>query len=121
MVNPKEGEALIKEFERIPEFSSCLLTFVGSETLHVGTKLAVSIYLKNFIKANWDTEAEDGQAVVEIGEADRSNLKVRIIDILCKCREKSIQSQLIETVVIMAANNYTETWQNLLDVSGERQ
>ena len=114
LMNPKEGERLIKGFEDMPEFISCLLSFIASPSMNLPTKHAVSIYFKNFIKAHW-VPVEDSSG--RIAEEVRNNVKANIIPTLFNCKEKTIQSQMVESIIIIAALEYPNDWPTLLDAS----
>ncbi len=44
-------------------------------------------------------------------------MKLNVLPTLFACKEKNIQSQIVESIIIIAAVEFPDSWPTLLDVS----
>lgn len=75
---------------------------------------AAAVHFKNIIKKGWDTEAEDGTDGITISDTDRQLIKSHLIELMCTVPSQ-IQSQFSEAISIIAATDFPNKWDNLLN------
>ncbi|KAK2628640.1 hypothetical protein QTJ16_001743 [Diplocarpon rosae] len=106
----KHAEAALKNEERQPGFSLLLLNIVASESLPLTTRLSGALVFKNYIKFNWVDE--DGKHKLSEGEV--TTIKKELIGLMISV-PASIQSQLGETISVIADSDFWKKWDTLVD------
>ncbi|KAK0100057.1 importin-alpha export receptor [Cadophora gregata] len=106
----KQAEAALKNEERHPGFSLLLLNIVASESLPLTTRLSGALVFKNFIKFNWVDE--DGN--YKLSENEVTTIKKELIGLMIAV-PASIQSQLGETISLIADSDFWIRWDTLVD------
>ncbi|KAF1810049.1 putative chromosome segregation protein Cse1 [Eremomyces bilateralis CBS 781.70] len=106
----KQAELAIRQNEAAPGFSLALLHIVASNSFPLNTRLASSLYFKNFIRRNWRTlEGE-----YKLPQSEVESIKHEIIGLMISS-PPSIQSQLGEAVSVIAESDFPEQWDSLID------
>ncbi|KAI9049173.1 hypothetical protein LZ554_007020 [Drepanopeziza brunnea f. sp. 'monogermtubi'] len=106
----KQAEAALKNEETQPGFSLLLLNIVASESLPLNTRLSGALVFKNFIKFNWVDE--DGNHKLPVDEV--TTIKKELIGLMITV-PASIQSQLGETISVIADSDFWTKWDSLVD------
>ncbi|OWP00452.1 importin alpha re-exporter [Marssonina coronariae] len=103
-------EAALKNEEQQPGFSLLLLNIVASESLPLNTRLSGALVFKNFIKFNWVDE--DGNH--KLSQNEVNTIKKELIGLMISV-PASIQSQLGETISVIADSDFWKKWETLID------
>lgn len=74
---------------------------------------AASVNFKNTIKKGWDIHREEGNDGIVISQEDRQTIKNHLVQLMCTVPPQ-IQSQLSESISLIADIDYPDNWQNLL-------
>lgn len=106
----KQAEAALKLEEAKPGFSLLLLNIVASESLPLNTRLSGALCFKNFIKFNW--VGEEGN--YKLPENEVVIIKKELIGLMISV-PTNIQSQLGETISIIADSDFWTRWDTLVD------
>ncbi|KAH7073441.1 CAS/CSE protein [Paraphoma chrysanthemicola] len=106
----KEAEAAIQQEQTKPGFSLTLLHIVASDSVPQTTRLASALYFKNFIKRHWVDE--DGN--YRLPEDEVVAIKRELIGLMVSV-PPNLQSQLGEAISAIAASDFWERWDTLVD------
>ncbi|CZT50240.1 probable importin-alpha export receptor [Rhynchosporium secalis] len=106
----KQAEAALKNEEQHPGYSLLLLNVVASESLPLNTRLSGALAFKNFLKYNWVDE--DGN--YKLPENEVITIKKELIGLMIAV-PASIQSQLGETISLIADSDFWTKWDTLVD------
>ncbi|TVY93759.1 Importin alpha re-exporter [Lachnellula willkommii] len=109
-LSPATPEAALLQEEKKPGFSLLLLNIVASESLPRNTRLSGALCFKNFIKFNWVDE--DGS--YKLAENEVVTIKKELIGLMISV-PPSIQSQLGESISVIADSDFWERWDTLVD------
>ncbi|ODV97532.1 hypothetical protein PACTADRAFT_36401 [Pachysolen tannophilus NRRL Y-2460] len=106
----KIAENGLRQLEGQPGFALNLLEVVASSSLPITTRLAGSLFFKNFIKRKFIDE--DGNYKIPLGDVDL--LKKNIISLMIAL-PNNLQVQVGEAVSIIADSDFPDRWPDLLD------
>lgn len=106
------AELALRQEEVKPGFSLQLLQITASTSYPYNTRLASALLFKNFIRRNWTDE--DGNYKLQLEEV--TTIKSELISLMISV-PAGIQSQLGEAVSTIAASDFWERWDTLVDVS----
>eukprot|EP00918_Siedleckia_nematoides_P081669 GHVU01179056.1.p1 GENE.GHVU01179056.1~~GHVU01179056.1.p1 ORF type:complete len:628 (+),score=104.08 GHVU01179056.1:67-1950(+) len=104
-----DSETKLQELSRDPTFVQTLVQFLAQDTADPAIRQAGSIYLKNYIKKQWDVSEEHGG----VRGGDRQFIKKYLISLLLVV-PKASQTQLSEAVQHVAVSDFPEDWRDLL-------
>jgi exportin-2 (importin alpha re-exporter) len=110
----KAATEQLKGAETTPRFGVLLLQLVGSEA-GLEVRQAGSIYLKNFLKRNWDIAPEQGG----VSNDDRNVIKTHLLSLMLQA-PRPIQVQLGASIAKISESDFPNDWQNLLPELVER-
>ncbi|CAG8633479.1 3139_t:CDS:10, partial [Ambispora leptoticha] len=114
-----KGESLLKHFSEAslaaaqneqPNFVVAILRLVAAEGADQVVRHASALYFKNYIKRNWVPEDEDSN---RLSDENREWIKANIIDVLIGI-PNYLQLPLIDSVTIIAENDFPHQWKNLM-------
>lgn len=108
--NAKQAEAQLRSIETQPHFAINLLHVVASTNLDASVRLAAALFLKNLVKRKWVNE--DGEYL--LGADDVQYLKTEILNVMIKL-PNNLQTQLGETISIIAELDFPHKWESLID------
>ncbi|KAG9243793.1 CAS/CSE protein [Calycina marina] len=106
----KQAEVELKKHESTPGYSLTLLSIVASEALPQTTRLAGALVFKNFIKYKW----VDEEGRYQLPQNEVIAIKKELIGLMISV-PANIQSQLGETISLIADSDFWERWDNLID------
>lgn len=125
------AELALLQKEREPGFSVTLLQIVATASYEDVTRLAGSLYFKNFIRKWWtvspDKNAEskrisakhfyvqDEQGNHKLSQDEVRTIKQEIIGLMTTAKP-NIQFQLGEAIAVIADSDFWERWDALVDV-----
>jgi exportin-2 (importin alpha re-exporter) len=92
-----------------PQYSIVLLKIVATDELPANTRLSGALVFKNFIKYNWVNE--DGQ--YRLPENEVVTIKQELIGLMIRV-PANIQSQLGETISLIADSDFWTRWDTLV-------
>lgn len=110
----KQSEEALRQLETVPGFVFSLLSIVegqpGMPDQERHVRQAAAILFKNFIKNNWPNDYSNA-----LSADDRRSIKASLIDrMLAVAGDASIQVQLAEAIVQIAALDFPQAWPELL-------
>lgn len=105
----QQAEQQLRTAETSPGFGVLLLQLLGSDASPVQVRQAGSIYLKNFLKRNWDTPPEHGGVPAN----DRAVIKTHLFSLMLKA-PRPIQVQLGAAIARISSTDFPADWPNLL-------
>ncbi|CRK34480.1 hypothetical protein BN1708_019493, partial [Verticillium longisporum] len=105
---PPTAESALKQEQVKPQYSIQLLNIVASEALPPKTRLAASLAFKNFIRNNYVNAEGDYKLPAD----EVKTIKQQLIGLMIAC-PPSIQSQLGETISIIADSDFWQRWDTL--------
>lgn len=115
----RQSEADLLSFQQTDSssFSQIILSLIVDANTDQSTRQSATLVFKNFVKRNWDEEANDDAAVaVHLSKETRDSIKSNLIPILFQLNlVPSLQIQLIESISIIASYDFPLDWQSLLD------
>ncbi|KHJ34372.1 putative nuclear envelope protein [Erysiphe necator] len=106
----KQAEAALKIEECKPGYSLLLLNILASENVPFSCRLSAALCFKNFIKFNWADEA--GQYKLPSNEVE--TIKKELIGLMITV-PVSLQTQLGETISLIADSDFWTKWDTLVD------
>lgn len=107
-VRLKAAEQHLVDAPKHPEFLSCLLQVIESNSLPTAVRQLAAICFKNHIKRHWD--APEG-----ILSEDRTLVKGRVLDLIIgTSTERQIQTQLSSAIEMIAVVDFPSDWSSLL-------
>ncbi|KAF2755113.1 chromosome segregation protein-like protein Cse1 [Pseudovirgaria hyperparasitica] len=106
----KQAEASIKQKESEPAFSLALLQIVASDSFPLQSRLASSLYFKNFVKRNWT----DVDGNYKLPEDEVVAIKRELIGLMVSV-PSAMQTQLGEAISVIADSDFWERWDTLVD------
>ncbi|GKY96134.1 hypothetical protein MPSEU_000573500 [Mayamaea pseudoterrestris] len=109
----KAAEQQLQEAQRIPGYPLIVLQLVAANTTDVAVRQAAAVNFKNLVKKAWDEHHEDGNDGIAISLDDRNTIKSHLVQLMCTV-PPMIQSQLSETISLIAAVDYPQQWTNLM-------
>lgn len=98
------GEQRLNLLEQQPRLAEGLLHLVGEGGIQSAVRLAGSLYLKNFVRRQWNEV---------ISTQERESIKKNIVQVMA-ASEKAIQRQLSETIALIAQSDFPDTWPELV-------
>jgi exportin-2 (importin alpha re-exporter) len=108
------AEARLLELQKLSGFSLQILQLVATPDIqNPSVRQAAAVNFKNTIKKGWDTTNEDGNDGIVISLPDRVTIKNHLVQLMCTVPPQ-IQSQLSESISLIAAIDYPHDWENLL-------
>jgi exportin-2 (importin alpha re-exporter) len=108
------AEARLLELQKLPGFALHILKLVASPDVgNAAVRQAAAVNFKNTIKKGWDTINEDGNDGIDIPQPDRVTIKSHLVQLMCTVPPQ-IQSQLSESISLIASIDYPHNWENLL-------
>ncbi|KAI8149148.1 Cse1-domain-containing protein [Fennellomyces sp. T-0311] len=107
----KQAERQLAEVEVQQGFPLLLLKLIGDNGADLTLRFAGSLYFKNYIKRHWVPDNENAN---KIALQDRETIKAEIVQLLISVPEK-IQLQISDALSIMAAEDFPDNWDNLLE------
>lgn len=107
------AEARLSEGQKSQGYPLELLKLVASAECEDVIRQAAAVNFKNAIKKGWDTNREDGNDGIVISTEDRNMIKNHLVQLMCTVPPQ-IQSQLSESISLIAEVDYPDHWQNLL-------
>lgn len=107
------AELALRQEEKKPGFSLQLLQITATASYPYNTRLASALCFKNFIKRNWTDE--DGNYKLPLEEV--ATIKRELISLMIST-PAGIQTQLGDSVSVIADSDFWERWDTLVDVSG---
>jgi hypothetical protein len=105
------AEIALRQEERKPDFSLCLLQITASTSHPYNTRLSSALCFKNFIKRNWTDEGGRYKLPVE----EVSTIKRELVSLMIAV-PPGIQTQLGEAVSIIADSDFWQRWDTLVEV-----
>ncbi|RDA93454.1 hypothetical protein CP533_2671 [Ophiocordyceps camponoti-saundersi (nom. inval.)] len=106
----RKAEAALKQEATRPQYSLSLLNIVSSDSLPSTTRLSAALAFKNFIRSNYVDE--DG--LYKLPGDEVQTIKDRLIGLMISC-PSNVQSQLGETIAIIADSDFWERWHTLTE------
>lgn len=89
----------------------------GTTSSDDAVRQAAAVHFKNLIKRGWDPHANEDTGTNDSGIVlspdDRTTIKSHLVQLMCTVPPQ-IQSQLSESISLIAAVDYPQQWQNLL-------
>jgi exportin-2 (importin alpha re-exporter) len=74
---------------------------------------AAAVHFKNVVKKGWSNEEDADHEGIVITETDRQTIKTHLVQLMCSTPAQ-IQSQLSESISLIANSDYPNQWLNLL-------
>jgi exportin-2 (importin alpha re-exporter) len=105
------AEQHLETLRKAPGFPISLLELVASAQNPPSIRQAAAVNFKNTIKKGWDIENEDGIVLLE---NDRHTIKSHLVKLMSSTPPE-LQSQLSESIALIAKHDYPEKWTNLRD------
>ncbi|KAL8828047.1 MAG: hypothetical protein Q9191_002818 [Dirinaria sp. TL-2023a] len=105
-----EAEITLLQEEKQPGFSVTLLQIVATPSYDDVTRLATSLYFKNFIRKWWTDE----QGNHKLPQGDVQTIKHELIALMTSAKP-SIQFQLGEAIAVIADSDFWDRWDTLVD------
>ncbi|CAR24640.1 importin-alpha export receptor [Lachancea thermotolerans CBS 6340] len=106
----KSAEANLKAVENQPGFVLTLMHVVASRNLPAATRLAGSLFFKNFVKRKWIDE----NGAYLIPEDDVVAVKREIVPLMIAL-PGNLQVQIGEAISVIADSDFPHRWPDLLD------
>ncbi|TAQ83709.1 hypothetical protein B7494_g7965 [Chlorociboria aeruginascens] len=106
----KQAELALKAEETKPGFSLLLLSIVASEALPFNTRLSGALCFKNFIRFNY----VDEEGNYKLPDHEVFTIKKELIGLMISV-PPSIQTQLGETISVIADSDFWQRWDTLVD------
>ncbi|KAF2168070.1 hypothetical protein M409DRAFT_21516 [Zasmidium cellare ATCC 36951] len=106
----KQAEQSLKAEETKPGFSLALLQITATESHPLQTRLASSLFFKNFVRRNWTNQ--DGEHLLPANEV--TTIKHELIGLMVKV-PPSLQAQLGDAISVIAESDFYEKWDTLVD------
>ncbi|RKF60712.1 Importin alpha re-exporter [Erysiphe neolycopersici] len=106
----KQAEAALKIEECKPGYSLLLLNILASDSLPYSSRLSAALCFKNFIKFNWADEA----GLHKLPPNEVETIKKEIIGLMITV-PGSLQTQLGETISLIADSDFWTKWDTLVD------
>lgn len=106
----KQAETALRQAEKEPGYSLVLLQIVSLESYPVTTRLASSLYFKNFIRRNWTDE----EGNYKLPEDEVVAIKRELIGLMTSV-PPAIQTQLGEAISVIADSDFWERWDTLVN------
>ncbi|KAH7358904.1 importin alpha re-exporter [Plectosphaerella cucumerina] len=104
----KKAESALKQEQAKSQYSIQLLNIVSSDSLPLKTRLAAALAFKNFIRSNYVDE--EGNYKLPADEV--TTIKQQLIGLMIAC-PPSVQTQLGESISIIADSDFWERWNTL--------
>eukprot|EP00934_Nitzschia_sp_Nitz4_P009244 Nitzschia sp. Nitz4//scaffold21_size171442//24428//27509//NITZ4_002145-RA/size171442-processed-gene-0.41-mRNA-1//-1//CDS//3329542363//9234//frame0 len=111
----KAAEAHLTQLSTTPQHPLDVLRLIASaDASSPPVRQAAAVHFKNMVKNGWDEskDAEDRKGVV-ISPADRNTIKENLVELMCTV-PPIIQSQISESISLIADVDYPKNWQNLV-------
>ncbi|ODV58371.1 importin-alpha export receptor, partial [Ascoidea rubescens DSM 1968] len=108
-----QSERSLKSLETsIPSFAIILLEIVENAALGLNTRLAASLFFKNFIKRKWIDE--NGNYKLDVNQVQL--IKSKIVGLMINLTSfKNLQLQIADSISIIADSDFPQNWTNLID------
>lgn len=90
-----------------------LKIIANSDGGNAAVRQAAAVRFKNVIAKGWDTQREDGNDQIVITPEERTMIKTHLVQLMCTTPPQ-IQSQLSESISLVAEVDYPANWNNLL-------
>jgi exportin-2 (importin alpha re-exporter) len=104
----------LKEAQRTRDHPLVVLQLIANENAaDLNIRQAAAVHFKNTIREGWDVNAENGTDGITISDQDRITIKSHLVQLMCTVPNQ-IQSQLSESISLIAAVDYPANWYNLL-------
>lgn len=100
----------MREQELKPDFSISLLRIIASEQYPAAVRLASALAFKNFIRRNWT----DVEGNYKLPAQEVLTIKSELIGLMTSV-QPTIQSQLGESISLIAESDFWEKWDTLVD------
>lgn len=105
----REAERVLEQYERNVGFAMSVFRLVADTSVPIQTRLAGSIYFKNWAKRSW----------VDADPAEKDSVKQNIVAVMLTCPD-SVRKQLSEVLAIALETETRETWPTLLPELGNK-
>ncbi|KAI8901692.1 Cse1-domain-containing protein [Globomyces pollinis-pini] len=105
----KNAESQLATLESSPAFAPILLQLIQLHPTDKNVAFAAAVYFKNFIKRKWQQDNDTDY----INSNDRLAIKAGIIDLMISV-PPALQSQLSESVSIIANSDFPHNWSQLI-------
>lgn len=128
----RAAEESLRQAEKQPGFLILVLELVKSEGVDMLVRQAGGVYFKNVVKRLWSGEEVSwvvlgfcnvgpiaDQQETQIQEGDRAAIKAQIVPIMISLATPAtsrLQSQIGEGLSTIAASDFPEQWEGLVDV-----
>lgn len=110
-----KAESRLNELAKTPEHPLGILRLIASaDASNTAVRQAAAVHFKNLVKNGWDEskDAEDRKGVV-FSQSDRNTIKENLVELMCTV-PPIIQSQVSESISLIADVDFPKNWQNLL-------
>lgn len=108
------AETVLQEASKRPGHLLEVLQLVDNAQINEAVRQGAAVHFKNLVKAAWDEtkDVEDRKGVV-ISTQDRTTIKMHLVELMCTVPHR-IQSQVSESISLIAEVDYPQNWDNLL-------
>jgi exportin-2 (importin alpha re-exporter) len=108
------AESVLQEASKRPGHLLEVLQLVDNAQVNEAVRQAAAVHFKNLVKAAWDEsrDAEDRKGIV-VSAQDRTTIKMHLVELMCTVPPR-IQSQVSESISLIAEVDYPQNWSNLL-------
>ncbi|KAJ7214009.1 armadillo-type protein [Mycena pura] len=95
---------------------AALLQIIAEENIHLATRQACSVWVKNRVHANYALSAANRRPDQPlVATSDRTALKANILPLLAASPSRSITVQLASALKTIVAHDFPERWPGLID------
>lgn len=110
-----EAEAHLNEALKQPNHPLEVLRLIASKDgVQLPVQQAAAVHFKNLVKHGWDeSKDEEDRKGIKISAADRETIKNNLVELMCTV-PSIIQSQISESISLIAEVDFPDKWQNLL-------
>lgn len=108
------AEGVLQEASKQPGHLLAVLQLVGDAGVNDAIRQGAAVHFKNIVKAAWDEakDAEDRKGIAISGQ-DRTTIKTNLVELMSTVPPR-IQSQVSESISLIAEVDFPQKWDNLL-------
>jgi len=121
----RPAESAIKNLKHVAGATTMLLQVVAEKQVQFEVRQAAAIHLKNLCRECWSQrkgllgsmlgyERIDSPESVVLGNEDKADVRLNLVDALLSETEKSVRDLLGETIYSIAIYDFPDAWPNLL-------
>ncbi|KAL7519691.1 hypothetical protein ACHAWX_004448 [Stephanocyclus meneghinianus] len=111
----KASEQTLLQAQSAPGHALVVLRLISELTLPDATPVrqAAAVHFKNLVKKGWEPDEDDKSAQNLLPPSDRSIIKNNLVELMCTVPPQ-IQSQIGESISLIASTDFPSQWENLL-------